>query len=90
MAEEEDEADPALGLVLEGLHAERFRRVLQGYMNGRELADGQASWRGRDRFTLRGTFSLLELTRIYCAARDCYPAGTIEGRRARGEMPEGW
>ena len=86
----EDEDARALAPILEGLHSERYRRVLEKTMREARLRSGQATWLGGDRFEIRGTFTLLELTCIYVAARDCYPRGTVEGRRDRGAMPPGW
>lgn len=78
--------------IREGLLAEKFRLELQRAMRGARdgPAGGTATWLGGDRFELRGTFTLLELTCVYVAARRCYPAGTIEGRRRRGALPLWW
>lgn len=77
--------------IHEGLFQEKFRRELERAMRGVDgPRSGTATWLGGDRFELRGTFTLLELTCVYVAARECYPSGTIEGRRVRGALPPWW
>ena len=77
--------------IHEGLFQEKFRRELALTMRGLEgPRNGTATWLGGDRFELHGTFTLLELTCVYVAARGCYPTGTIEGRRRRGALPPWW